>query len=116
MDDDLAARWSLDPHVDFLNHGSFGACPLEVQAEQARLRAELEQQPMRFLVDRLGERLAEARAALGAFLGADADDLAFVTNATEGVNTVLAGVPLEPGDEVLVPDHAPRPWSFRSSA
>jgi hypothetical protein len=39
-----------------------------------------------------------------------------VTNATEGVNTVLAGVPLEPGDEVLVPDHAPRPWSFRSSA
>jgi isopenicillin-N epimerase len=61
---------------------------------------------MRFLVDRLADRLAEARAVLGAFVGGHADDLAFVTNATEGVNTVLAGVPLAPGDEVLVPDHA----------
>jgi len=101
-----ASRWSLDPDVDFLNHGSFGACPVEVQAEQARLRTELERQPMRFLVDALEGRLAEARAALGAFVGADPDDLAFVTNATEGVNTVMAGLPLAPGDEVLVPDHA----------
>jgi len=106
MQSDLALRWSLDPEVDFLNHGSFGACPVAVQVEQARLRAELEHEPMRFLVDRLDGRLAEARAALGVFVGADPDDLAFVTNATEGVNTVMASLPLGPRDEVLVPDHA----------
>ena len=106
MPSPFAPLWSLDPDVDFLNHGSFGACPVAVQEEHARLRAELERQPMRFLVDRLDLRLAAARVALGAFVGADPDDLAFVTNATEGVNTVMASLPLRPGDEVLVPDHA----------
>jgi isopenicillin-N epimerase len=106
MTNPLAAHWTLESGLDFLNHGSFGACPATVQAEHSRLRAELERQPMRFLVDALEDRLAAARVVLGTFVGADPDDLAFVTNATEGVNTVLAGVPLEPGHEVLVTDHA----------
>src|SRR5204862_520729 len=46
-----------------------------------------------------------ARARLGEFIGADPADLAFVTNATTGVNTVLASLEFEPGDEILVTDH-----------
>src|SRR5437773_8572232 len=104
--DPMARLWPLDPAVTFLNHGSFGACPRAVLDAQARWRADLEAEPVRFLHRELEGRLAAARAALGAFVGADPDDLAFVSNATTGVNTVLRSLALAPGDEILVTDHA----------
>jgi isopenicillin-N epimerase len=103
---DWASHWDLDPAVIFLNHGSFGACPRAVLDAQRRLVEEMEQEPVRFLSRELEGRLDAARAALGAFLGADADDLAFVPNATAGVNTVLRARRLGPTDEVLTTDHA----------
>jgi len=105
-DRDLAALWPLDPSVVFLNHGSFGACPTEVLRHQATLRAEMEAEPVRFLSRELDDRLDVARQALAAFIGADADDLAFVTNATGGVNAVLRSLAFAPGDELLTTDHA----------
>jgi isopenicillin-N epimerase len=104
----LAALWPLDPHVVFLNHGSFGACPRAVLDHQSVLRAELEAEPVRFLSRELDDRLDVARAALAAFLGADADDLAFVTNATSGVNAVLRSRVWSAGDELLTTDHVYR--------
>lgn len=98
--------WALDPAVVFLNHGSFGACPVPVLERQQRLREELEREPVRFLSRELERRLDEARAALGSFVGADPDDLAFVPNATTGVNTVLHSLRFQAGDELLTTDHA----------
>ncbi len=46
-----------------------------------------------------------ARAAVGTFVGAEPDDLAFVTNATTGVNTVLRSLRFASGDELLTTDH-----------
>jgi isopenicillin-N epimerase len=103
---DHAALWSLDGSVVFLNHGSFGACPTEVLRHQAALRAELEAEPVRFLSRELDDRLDAARAALAAFVGADPDDLAFVANATGGVNAVLRSLPFRTGDELVTTDHA----------
>ena len=103
---DLAALWPLDPAVTFLNHGSYGACPAEVLRYQAALRAEMEAEPVRFLGRELDDRLEVARAALAAFVGADPDDLAFVTNATSGVNAVLRSREFATGDELLTTDHA----------
>ncbi|MBT6272721.1 MAG: aminotransferase class V-fold PLP-dependent enzyme [Chromatiales bacterium] len=97
--------WSLDPAVDFLNHGSFGACPIAVLERQSELRAELEREPVDFLTKRHGTLLDGARHALAAFLGCAINDLVFVTNATTGVNTVLNSLHLGDGDEVLVTDH-----------
>jgi isopenicillin-N epimerase len=102
---DLAALWPLDPAVTFLNHGSYGACPKAVLEHQAALRAELEAEPVLFLGRKLDERLDLARARLGEFVGADPDDLAFVTNATGGVNAVLRSLAFSSGDEVLTTDH-----------
>ena len=101
----VADPWLLDPDVVFLNHGSFGACPQPVLDYQQAMRARLERQPVQFFVRDLEDLLDEARAALGAFLGAPAQDLAWVPNATTGVNAVLRSLALEPGDELLVIDH-----------
>jgi isopenicillin-N epimerase len=105
VSEDLAGLWSLERGLVFLNHGSFGACPTEVLRHQAALRAEMEAEPVRFLSRELDDRLDVARAALAAFLGADADDLAFVTNATSGVNAVLRSRVFAAGDELLTTDH-----------
>ncbi len=103
---DAKRLWLLDPSVTYLNHGSFGACPLAVLYAQQAWRARMEFQPVHFIV-RDGERMLEAaRTELGRFLGADPADLAFVHNATSGVNTVVRSLEFEPGDELLTINHA----------
>lgn len=94
----------LDPDVCFLNHGSFGACPRQVLEALARWQQAQERNPVEFLGRRAMGLLAEARAALGAALGARGDDLAFMPNSTTGVNVVAQSFPLQAGDEVLSTD------------
>ena len=103
--DDLRAHWTLDPEVVFLNHGSFGACPREIQQEQTRLRAQIEREPVHFFLRTLGPLLDAARVEVAAFVGARPEDLVFVRNATSGVNAVLGSLRLAPGDELLTTDH-----------
>jgi isopenicillin-N epimerase len=97
--------WRLDPAVTFLNHGSYGACPEPVLAAQRDLRDRLEAEPVRFLSGELPGMLDDARAAVGRFLCADPGGIAFVPNATTGVNTVVQSLRFEPGDELLTDDH-----------
>lgn len=101
----LRRHWSLDPAVSFLNHGSFGACPLPVLETQTRLRARIEAEPVRFMMREFEPLLHEALAALGAFVGAAPENLAFVGNATTGVNAVLRSLDFAPRDEILTTDH-----------
>ena len=103
---ELAHHWSLDPNTVFLNHGSFGACPKAVLEKQERLRAQIESDPVRFYEIEGDEMWAESLEVLSKFLNADPAGMAFVPNATAGVNTVLRSLALSPGDEILVPDHS----------
>jgi isopenicillin-N epimerase len=98
--------WPLDPQVIFLNHGSFGCCPRPVLKFQQALQERLERQPVKFLVDDFEALWDDARQKLAQFVGADAEDLVFVTNATSGVNTVLRSLQFKPGDELLTTNHA----------
>jgi len=116
----------LDPEVAYLNHGSFGACPRAVFEEYQRFQLELERGPTDFLTRRLAEwfwdggsqpgLLAEAQEALAAFVGARADDIVFVPNATSGLNAVIRSLRLDTEDEVLTTAHeygaVVRTWEF----
>jgi isopenicillin-N epimerase len=97
-------HWTLDPEVTFINHGSYGACPAVVQARQQELRVEMEKEPVRFMAHRTA-MFDATRAALSSFLGAPANDIALVPNATHGVNAVILSQRWKSGDQVLVTDH-----------
>ena len=97
--------WSLAPDVLHLNHGSFGACPSQILEQQTLLRQQMESNTLRFFEQELPELLETARKALGLFLGAPAQDLVFLDNATTGISTVLSNLDLIAGDRILVTDH-----------
>ncbi len=101
----LRPLWSLDPAIHYLNHGSYGATPLHVQAAQTRWRAALEAEPVRFMSDELPAALNAARAKLAGFVGATPQRLAFVDNATEGANAVLRSLTFKAGDPIVIANH-----------
>jgi isopenicillin-N epimerase len=106
----------LDPTVAYLNHGSYGACPAPVFEEYQRFQRELERNPAEFLARRFDELTTVAREALAGFVGARAEDLVFVPNATAGLNAVIRSLRLAPGDEVVTTRHeygaVTRTWRF----
>ncbi|MEM9566107.1 MAG: aminotransferase class V-fold PLP-dependent enzyme [Actinomycetota bacterium] len=101
------ATWRLDPDVVHLNHGSFGACPVEVLDLQDQLRTEMEANPVAFMLRRYQPALEQNRTAMARFVGADPEGLVFVPNATYGVNSALRSVEgrLGPGDELVITSH-----------
>lgn len=107
MGENLAPLFLLDPHVTFLNHGSFGACPRPVFEEYQRWQLQLERQPVAFLDPNRGLSgwMRDAREALASVVGADPDDIVGQTNATAALNIVAQSLDLKPGDEILTTDH-----------
>ena len=102
--------WELADDAAFLNHGSFGACPKEVLAEQERIRRRMESAPDAFFRNEVMPRegtttLRSAASTIAAFVNAEGRQLAFVENATLGVQSVLRSIPLAQGDQILITDH-----------
>jgi isopenicillin-N epimerase len=101
----LAEEWSFPEGVTYLNHGSFGPPPRCVREARREFQRRLDAQPMDFFLRQFPREWIATRKRLAAFVGADADDLIMVDNATVGMNIVAASVELRPGDEVLCNNH-----------
>ena len=91
-----AARESLfglDPKCTFLNHGAFGAPIAHGLEAAAAWRRKAEQQPLKFM-DRivLPELVRTTRIVSRSVLKSDPKDTALVSNATTGLNAVLASL------------------------
>jgi isopenicillin-N epimerase len=110
-------HWLLDPDITYLNHGTVGCPPRRVLEARRSIQDEIERQPSRFLLRELTglgvippahgrSRLRAAAREIAAFVGAPAEDLVLVDNATTGANAVLQSAGLGEGDEVVVTDMA----------
>lgn len=97
-------QWTLDPSVTHLNHGSFGAVPVAVQQEQARLRQLMEANPVRWFAS-LTERIAAARADMAGLMGVDSAHFAFVLNDSAGATTVFNALTGPTPVDVMVTNH-----------
>ena len=98
--------FQLAPGHLHLNHGSYGALPTAVSAEQDRWRARIESNATGFFADVLpGELRRQAAVAAQCFGGAP-QDWVFCENATSAVNAVLASMGLRDNDEIVTTSHA----------
>jgi selenocysteine lyase/cysteine desulfurase len=92
--------------LSYLNAGTEGPIPRRaVEAVNQRVAYEAERGRCgREYFDELMELAVRLRAAYAEVLGCDAGDIALTGSTTDGVNTVIAGLDLGPGDEVLTSD------------
>ena len=103
---DYKEFWNLDKRYAYLNHGSFGACPKLILDRQDYWRSQIEQEPVIFFTELLPKHLENARQVLAKFVGTSSTNLIVLANATTAVNTVLNSCHLEPGDEIILSNHA----------
>ena len=65
----LKKKFLLDSKITFLNHGSYGACPVAVFKEYQNWQKKLEEQPVEFLTKAIWNHLRDSRIRLGEFVG-----------------------------------------------
>jgi len=99
-----AALWSLNTRWRHINHGSYGAVPVFAQLRRMAYLQEAEGAPQRWFMA-APARVAQARADLADFIGADADSFGFVPNASAGMTASIRALQLGPGDAIAVTDH-----------
>lgn len=103
---EVRRAYALDPQVLNLDHGWTNPAPRAAVDELVRRAWELEALPAERLV-RLWEEIGNTtvRQGLAGVLGVPPSEIAMVRNATEALDTVLLGVPLRAGDEVVCSAH-----------
>lgn len=103
---DLRSQFPVMEHVAYLNTGSVGPVPT---AAADAARAEIDDALVKGrggkahfdgLID-MGDRLRDRVAGL---MGATPGEIALTGATTDGVNAVVAGLDLQPGDEILTSD------------
>ncbi len=101
---DIKSQFQLDPAVTYLNHGSFGACPLQIFENYQYWQKLLEQQPVKFMTETGPAQIEISKKALADFITCDKDDLVFTPNPTYAINIIAKSLKLNPGDEILSTD------------
>ena len=81
--------WSLSKDISYLNHGSFGAVPRDVEQAQSELRRRAESNPNRWFRFEMPDLLIAARIKTAAWMNVPSERFAFVPNASQGVITAV---------------------------
>ncbi|HTU84386.1 MAG TPA: aminotransferase class V-fold PLP-dependent enzyme [Solirubrobacteraceae bacterium] len=100
------AQFPVLERLSYLNAGTEGPVPAAA-CETVHLRIDLECDDGRcgrpYFEETMGLR-DRARAGYASVLGCDATEVALTGSTTDGVNTVIGGLDLRPGDEILTTD------------
>jgi selenocysteine lyase/cysteine desulfurase len=100
------AQFPVFERLSYMNAGTEGPIPRRaVEAVNLRITYEAEQGRCgKPYFDELMELASRLRAGYAEVLGCAAEEVALTGSTTDGVNTVIAGLDLGPGDEVLTSD------------
>jgi len=102
--DNIKDKFLLNPEITYLNFGSFGACPKPIFEDYQKWQMELETEPAQFITVNGIKYLKEAREALGAYIGCEAEDVVYVTNPSYAINIIAKSLKLNTDDEILSTD------------
>lgn len=100
----VRTHFPLAPGLVLMNAANLCPSPYAVQDTVFELTRDVDRDASFQNRAKLSGLREAARRAVAAHLGADADEIALVRNTSEGNNTVVSGVELGAGDEVVVWD------------
>jgi selenocysteine lyase/cysteine desulfurase len=100
------AQFPILDTVSYLNAGTEGPLPQRAaDAVRDRIEAELTGgRAGKVYMEALRGLAGDLRAGYARVLGCETDDVALTGSTTDGVNTVLGGLSLRPGDEIVTSD------------
>jgi selenocysteine lyase/cysteine desulfurase len=93
--------YTVNPSIINLNNGGVSPAPLVVQQAVARFNDLSNEGPSYFMWRILDQGREPLREKLALLAGALPDDVAIDRNATEALNTIIYGLNLKSGDEVI---------------
>lgn len=88
-------------HITYLNTASASSSPRVVVDSVVHQVWEQEKAPSNSLYTNLATAVEPVRVSLAKMFGCDPEEIAITRNATDALDTVLLGLPLNAGDEVL---------------
>ena len=95
-------QFPLRSNFILMNAANLCPSPYSVSDTVTRLTRDVDSDASFQNRSKFGKLRESARKALADFLGSDADEIAIVRNTSEGNNTVIGGLGLERGDEVVI--------------
>jgi len=93
--------YSVNPDIINLNNGGVSPAPIVVQQAVERYNQLANEGPSYYMWQILDQGREPLRQKLAALAGAKPDEIAVNRNATESLNTIILGLPLKAGDEVI---------------
>jgi len=97
-------QFALDSNVVNLNNGAVGPQPLVVQQSHLEMYQKSNLAPSHFMWKEVDGKREKLRGELANLLGCDREEVAINRNTTEGLSTVIFGLDLKAGDEVVISD------------
>lgn len=102
---ELREQFDLDPQVVSFNHAGLSPSTRAVREAMAAEVLRANYNPSRVLWREQDHELDAVRERLARLLGCSSDELALTPNATYGLHTVILGLPMHAGDEILTTTH-----------
>lgn len=97
----IQQAYTVNPNIINLNNGGVSPSPKIVQEAVERYNRMVNEGPSYFMWQILDQGREPLRQKLAILAGCDAEEIAINRNATEALNTVIFGLNLKAGDEVL---------------
>ncbi len=97
----IQRAYSVNPDIINLNNGGVSPAPIVVQEAVERYNQLSNEGPSYYMWQILDQGREPLRQKLAALAGAQPGEIAIDRNSTEALNTIIYGIPLKAGDEVI---------------